>query len=71
MANLLVRLEPSAGRRVIALAKGCDGDAYNGAEHTYVMRLEKGQMPPAEAFWSLTMYDTDFFFVPNRSIATS
>ena len=22
-------------------------------------------MPPAEAFWSLTIYDTDFFFVPN------
>ena len=45
--------------------KDANGDAYNGAEHTYVMRLEKGQMPPAEAFWSLTMYDTDFFFVPN------
>ena len=45
--------------------KDANGDAYNGAEHTYVMRFEKGQMPPAEAFWSLTMYDTDFFFVPN------
>jgi len=31
----------------------------------YVVRFEKGQLPPAEAFWSLTMYDTDFFFVPN------
>ena len=29
------------------------------------LRFEKDQMPPAEAFWSLTMYDTDFFFVPN------
>jgi hypothetical protein len=45
--------------------KDAVGDAYNGAEHKYVMRFEKGQMPPAEAFWSLTMYDTDFFFVPN------
>ena len=45
--------------------KDANGDAYNGAEHTYVMRFEQGQMPPAEAFWSLTMYDTDFFFVPN------
>src|SRR5262245_16794915 len=45
--------------------KDANGDAYNGAEHTYVMRFEKGQMPPADAFWSLSMYDTDFFFVPN------
>jgi len=41
------------------------GDAYDGAKYKYVVRFEKGQLPPAEAFWSLTMYDTDFFFVPN------
>ena len=29
------------------------------------MRFEKGQMPPVKGFWSLTMYDPDFFFVPN------
>jgi hypothetical protein len=45
--------------------KDANGDEYNGAENKYVMRFEKGQMPPAEAFWSLTLYDTDFFFVPN------
>jgi hypothetical protein len=45
--------------------KDADGDEYNGASHKYVVRFEKGQLPPAEAFWSLTMYDTDFFFVPN------
>ena len=45
--------------------KDANGDEYNGGEHKYVIRFEKGQMPPAEAFWSLTMYDTDFFFVPN------
>jgi hypothetical protein len=45
--------------------KDSSGDEYNGAKHKYVMRFEKGQVPPAEAFWSLTMYDTDFFFVPN------
>ena len=45
--------------------KDANGDEYNGAEHNYVMRIEKGRMPPAEAFWSLTLYDTDFFFVPN------
>jgi hypothetical protein len=45
--------------------KDAEGDEYNGDRHRYVVRFEKGRMPPAEAFWSLTMYDSDFFFVPN------
>jgi hypothetical protein len=45
--------------------KDANGDEYDGAEHKYVLRFEKGHLPPAEAFWSLTMYDSDFFFVPN------
>ena len=38
---------------------------FNGA-NKYVMRFEKGQNPPAQAFWSLTMYDADYFLVPNK-----
>ena len=45
--------------------KDANGDDYNGARHNYVIRFEKGKLPPANAFWSLTMYDEDFFFVPN------
>ena len=45
--------------------KDSTGDAYNGAEHKYVMHFEKGHLPPVKAFWSLTLYDTEFFFVPN------
>ena len=45
--------------------KDAEGHEYDGAAHRYVMRVEKGQMPPVEAFWSLTLYDEDFFFVPN------
>jgi hypothetical protein len=45
--------------------KDANGDEYDGADHKYVIRFEKGQLPPAEAFWSLTMYDSDLFFVPN------
>jgi hypothetical protein len=37
---------------------------YSG-EKKYVMRFEKGQLPPVDGFWSLTMYDKDYFFVPN------
>ena len=38
--------------------------AYNGSKK-YVMHFPKGQLPPAQGFWSLTMYDKDYFFVPN------
>jgi len=37
---------------------------YSGAKK-YVMHFPKGQLPPVNAFWSLTMYDTGYFFVPN------
>jgi hypothetical protein len=41
------------------------GEPYSGA-HRYVMHFEKGQMPPVEGFWSLTMYDAEYFFVENK-----
>ena len=39
-------------------------ESYNGA-NKYVIRFPKGQTPPVKGFWSLTMYDTDMFFVAN------
>ena len=45
--------------------KDADGKKYDGSKRRYVMRFEQGQMPPVKGFWSLTMYDPDFFFVPN------
>src|SRR5208282_4288078 len=41
-----------------------DGKPYDGA-NKYVMHFPKGQTPPARGFWSLTMYDADYFFVAN------
>jgi hypothetical protein len=38
--------------------------SYTG-EKKYVMHFPKGQLPPVQGFWSLTMYDKDYFFVPN------
>jgi hypothetical protein len=40
------------------------GKPYDGA-HKYVMHFDKGQTPPAKGFWSLTMYDDQYFFVAN------
>jgi hypothetical protein len=45
--------------------KDAEGEKYDGSKHRYVMRFGKGQFPPVNGFWSLTMYGTDFFFVPN------
>ncbi len=39
-------------------------ESYTGAKK-YVMHFPKGQLPPAQGFWSLTMYDKDYFFVKN------
>ena len=41
------------------------GEAYSGA-NKYVIHFPKGQSPPVEGFWSLTMYDAQFFFVANK-----
>ncbi|MFG1360878.1 DUF1254 domain-containing protein [Xanthobacter pseudotagetidis] len=44
--------------------KAASGGAYDGSKK-YVMHFPKGQLPPVKGFWSLTMYDGSFFFVPN------
>ncbi len=41
-----------------------DGKPYSGS-NKYVVRFPKGQTPPANAFWSITMYNGDYFFVDN------
>ena len=41
-----------------------EGHDYSGVRK-YVMHIDKGQEPPVNAFWSLTMYDDKYFFVPN------
>ena len=41
-----------------------EGRPYDGSER-YVMRFEKGALPPAQAFWSVTLYDAQYFFVAN------
>ena len=44
--------------------RSADGLAFSGA-NKYVMHFDKGELPPVNAFWSLTMYNHEMFFVPN------
>jgi hypothetical protein len=41
-----------------------NGKPYEGTNQ-YVIRFAKGQKPPVNGFWSLTMYDAEYFFVQN------
>ncbi len=45
--------------------KDADGHDFDGAHH-YVIHLAKGKQPPVRGLWSITMYDGEYFFVPNR-----
>lgn len=44
--------------------KDAAGKDYVGS-NKYVIHFPKGQLPPVGGFWSLTMYDENYFFVAN------
>ena len=46
------------------LLADADGQPVTG-ENRYVLHFEKAELPPANAFWSVTMYDEPGFAVPN------
>jgi hypothetical protein len=41
-----------------------EGHDYDGT-NKYVMHFPEGQLPPVSGFWSVTMYDANYFFVAN------
>jgi hypothetical protein len=60
----------SAGKAYEGTAKLVITDLHGQSKHhevtnKYVMHFDKGQMPPVNGFWSLTMYNAEYFFVDN------
>lgn len=41
-----------------------DGQPLDG-RHRYLLRFEPGDLPPVDAFWSVTLYDADRFLHPD------
>lgn len=46
-------------------SEGPTADQKYSGTSTYVLHLEDGKLPPVRGFWSLTMYDSEYFFVDN------
>jgi hypothetical protein len=41
-----------------------DGATLTGT-NTYTVHFAKGETPPVDGFWSITMYDSSYYFYPN------
>lgn len=48
-----------------SLSADSEGQPLDGNSQ-YVLRFEKGKLPPVDAFWSVTAYDKDGYFIPNK-----
>ena len=58
------RRQSARGRDLSAEPRRRHGKPLDGANN-YTIHFDKGQMPPVEAFWSITLYDNDGFQVAN------
>lgn len=47
-----------------ALSSDSEGRPLDGS-HKYVLHFDKGALPPVDAFWSVTAYDADGYFIAN------
>jgi len=57
-----LKMQPSRPRR--QLAGGRHGAPLDGA-NPYTIHFDKGATPPVNAFWSITLYDSDGFPAAN------
>jgi hypothetical protein len=63
-ARLALGANPPEDAIYITTFTDKEGQPLNGALQ-YHMHFDKGQIPPVEAFWSLTAYDKEGYFIAN------
>jgi hypothetical protein len=56
-ANIGIFGNSSAEASYLGYFTDAHGKPVNGAQQNYTLHFKKGALPPAKAFWSLTMYD--------------
>ena len=49
----------------ITSSKDVDGEKYNGSRNKYILHLDKENIPPVSAYWSLSAYDENGLFIKN------
>jgi hypothetical protein len=47
-----------------SVSSDSEGQPLDG-KNNYVLHFDKGKTPPVDAFWSVTAYDIDGYFIPN------
>lgn len=47
-----------------SLSSDIEGRALDGSNN-YVLHFDRGNLPPVDAFWSVTAYDIEGYFIPN------
>ncbi|MGW3247406.1 DUF1254 domain-containing protein [Streptomyces sp. NPDC001070] len=64
----LVGVTANDPSEAVYLTNFCDADGNSlTAEGRYVLRFEADNLPPADAFWSLTAYGEDMNLIPNQA----
>ncbi|AIF47813.1 hypothetical protein HY57_11330 [Dyella japonica A8] len=48
-----------------SLSTDSEGKPLDGSKNQYVLHFAKGKQPPVDAFWSVTAYDIQGYFIPN------
>ncbi|MBU4610403.1 DUF1254 domain-containing protein [Achromobacter sp. GG226] len=65
-ATAMKGLGALAGTEAVYALADFDADrAPLSGEHDYILHFPAGELPPADAFWSVTLYGEDFFLVDN------